>query len=104
MFLSLTSDYITKLILIIIWPMVPSGTMLQDVLRGLRRGRQPRRGGFPRLWSTGRRYLEATYLLEVGGRQIPVFHALTGRHTACGKASARLWPTRPASTLSISSR
>lgn len=104
MFLSLTSDYITKLRLIMIWPMVPSGPMLRDVLRGLRRGRQARRGGFPRLWSTGRALPRGNLPARSRWQADPGLPRPDGAAHRVRKASARLWPTCPAPPLSTSSR
>jgi len=77
-FLRLTSDYMKRLGLTMIWPMVPDGPVKRDVLSLYAEGIPHLRAIFPDYGQKVVRYADATYVLEAGGRRLPVFHAMGG--------------------------
>ena len=77
-FLSLTRNYMERMGLAMIWPMVPQGAVPEQTLRQYAEKIEFLTAIFPDYGQKVGRYEEANRLLAAGGREIPVFHAIGG--------------------------
>lgn len=77
-FLQLTSDYMDRMGLTMLWPMVPEGPVPQSLLALYAEEIENLQALFPDYGQKVPTYAQATYTLEAGGRTVPVFHAMGG--------------------------
>lgn len=77
-FLQLTSDYMDRMGLTMLWPMVPEGPVPQSVLALYAAEIENLQALFPDYGQKVPTYAQATYTLEARGRTVPVFHAMGG--------------------------
>lgn len=77
-FLQLTSDYMDRMGLTMLWPMVPEGPVPQSLLALYAEEIENLQALFPDYGQKVPTYAQATYTLEARGRTVPVFHAMGG--------------------------